>query len=425
MASCPKFFAKKKNANLYSIYVLIVILKYSFAGVFFGFILIGSSYRRAFRAVGGGEVQRVVDARGEVLLADFRVKARLFHYAERLFAYVREYEPYPFFAAVAEQRFQVFHRRRVDGKYVAHSQDHHLRFFRNVEIAELIHGGKEHRSVYLVYDRSFGYLFRFARGVVRFVLPNAYFGEIGGVFQKEYRRKHDPDRDRNDEVENDGENERRDEHENIAPRRGTADAHEMPPFAHIIRDHKKYRRDDGHRDHFRERHKHEQAQEQDDRVYHTRDRGTSAVFDVRRRSRDRARGGDAAEKPRTDIAYALGDEFGVGIVPISDHTVGHHAGKQGLDRREDRDGKRAGQYRLDRRKTEFGQRRQGKSRRKVGIERSDGIDFERGELNEQDPDDDRDDGRGYLGADLGKRAELGLAQHGPKDQDRHTDTPDE
>lgn len=68
-----------------------------------------------------------------------------------------------------------------------------------------------------------------------------------------------------------------------------------------------------------------------------------------------ARGGNAAEHHGTDVAHALGDELHVGAMVRADHGIGHHAGQQRFDGRENRDGEAVGQLLAEQIEAQLGQ----------------------------------------------------------------------
>ena len=69
-------------------------------------------------------------------------------------------------------------------------------------------------------------------------------------------------------------------------------------------------------------------------MHHARDRRGGARLNVRHRTRDRARGGDAAEEGRDKVCNPLAHQFLVGIVAVVGHGIGHARTKEALDRAE-------------------------------------------------------------------------------------------
>ena len=119
----------------------------------------------------------------------------------------------------------------------------------------------------------------------------------------------------------------------------------MIALAHVPGDDDEDRREDGHRNLRRQRREREHAQQNGDRVNHSRQRRAPAVLHVHRRSRDRAGGGNSAETCGCDIADALRHQFEIALVPSADHAVGDDAAEQAFDRREHGDGRRFGHER--------------------------------------------------------------------------------
>ena len=324
--------------------------------------------------------------------------------------------------ACREKDLHILHRGSIDGGNLAHADDHSTRAVLKCKVKELIGIGKKHRSADLINDATVGNVLFSALGVVcNVLLPSAYARNVRHTLDKEDRRQHDAERNRNDKVKRNGQNKGHDQNENIALGREAANADEVSPLTHVVRNHKEDRGNDRHGDHLCKRHENKQKQKQNNGMNDTRNGRATAVFDVCRSARNGSRRGDTAKHTRRDVTHTLRDQLGVGVVSVTDHTVGHHAGEQGLDRRENGNGERAGQDRLDRFKFK---RRQGghrKARGKIRIERADGVDLKRGEVRDQDTHDHRDDGCGDLGNDLGEHAESGFAEHRPENEDRHTD----
>lgn len=240
-----------------------------------------------------------------------------------------------------------------------------------------------------------------------------------------YRQSHS---NGNDKVEDNRENKGQHQNKRLIQRSSLADGNEMAPLAHVVGDHEQNGCDDGHGDHFCQRHEHNEEQRQHDGVDDACNGGAAAVFDVGGGARNGTRGGNAAEQSRAYVANTLGDQLGVRVVAIIDHAVGNHAREQRLDGGENGNGKGAGKHGLDGRKFKRGQRGGGEGRGEVGIERANGVDacLERREFDQQNAHDDGNDGGRDLAEYDGELAQLfHLAKHGPDDENDHADAANE
>ena len=71
---------------------------------------------------------------------------------------------------------------------------------------------------------------------------------------------------------------------------------------------------------------------------HSRHWSPSSVFDVGGSPGNGACGRNSSKQGRTCISHTLSDQFHVGIVPASHHTVSHHTGQQGFNGSQKSDG---------------------------------------------------------------------------------------
>ena len=76
---------------------------------------------------------------------------------------------------------------------------------------------------------------------------------------------------------------------------------------------------------------------------HTSHRGHAAVFDVGGGTGNGSCGRDAAKQRRCRIAHTLGHQLHVGVMMGACHLIGHYAGQQRLDGRQNGDGEGIGQ----------------------------------------------------------------------------------
>lgn len=93
-------------------------------------------------------------------------------------------------------------------------------------------------------------------------------------------QKHHTDFDGNDQVKEDCQHESRQKYDNVTFWSGFEQITERSPLAHIVDNNKKDRGDRRHRDHSGIRHQNDKHDDKCDRVDHSGDRCTSAVFDI-------------------------------------------------------------------------------------------------------------------------------------------------
>lgn len=106
---------------------------------------------------------------------------------------------------------------------------------------------------------------------------------------------------------------------------------EGSPAAHVVRNDHEDSAEACHRDILCQRHEEEEYQEQYDRMDDTCHRGLSSVIDIGHGPGDCAGGRDAAENRGDHVGDAEGDEFGVGIMFVSDDAVRNGCGEERLD----------------------------------------------------------------------------------------------
>ncbi len=136
------------------------------------------------------------------------------------------------------------------------------------------------------------------------------------------------------------------------------------------------------------------------------DRAVAAVADVGRGSSDRARGGEPAEKPGTEVRDALSDELLVGVVLRAEHAVGDGRREQRFDGAQQRDRDRRLQQLLEAGEREMRQRERRQPARDAaerGADRRDAVGM--GEGDEQGRGQERDHRRGDLADDRDSRPE--------------------
>ena len=261
-----------------------------------------------------------------------------------------EDQPHVLFVAFLIQMLQRVERGGVECRHCAHPQNQRVGVILEHNGRNLIGGAEEQRSADLVHAHVLRHDAQVdAVGVVFGidVGPAVDRGLVAHPLHKQQSRQHHTDRDRDHQVEHDGQHEGDQQNENVAFRRRFGDANELFPLTHIVRYHKQDGGDGRHRDQPCVRHQEQQHQQQDDRVHHTGHRRFAAVFGVGGGASDGAGCRNTAEQHRGDVADALTDQLGVGVVSGVDHTVRHHAGEQRFNGGQHRDGERIGQHRCN------------------------------------------------------------------------------
>ena len=80
-----------------------------------------------------------------------------------------------------------------------------------------------------------------------------------------------------------------------------------------------------------QRHEQQQDEQQYHRMYHAGYGRLTAVVNVGHRTCNGSRSGDTAEERCYHIGYTLGNEFGVRVMFVANHTVGYSSREQRLD----------------------------------------------------------------------------------------------
>ena len=229
--------------------------------------------------------------------------------------------------------------------------------------------------------------------------------DVGHALDEQERGEDHADLDGDREVDDDGEEEGRQQHRDVALGR-LEERRERAPLAHVVRDDRQHRGERRQRNEARPLAEKDQHEQHDDGMDHAGDGRAAAVLDVRRRAGDGAGRRDAAEEAGRDVGDALGDELHVGLVAAADHAVGHDGREQRLDRREqrDRDGRRkelAHAVERDGRQARGGDR---------GVDlaeaRTDRLDRKPERRDRRRRREDRDDRRGHLRETFGQRARI-------------------
>ena len=121
---------------------------------------------------------------------------------------------------------------------------------------------------------------------------------------------------------------------------------------HVVRQHARQAR---HGDELCQRHQQQQDEQQHHGVHDACHGRASAVVDVGHGPGNGSRGGDAAEQRGQQVGGALGDKFGVRVVVVARHAVGHGGREQRLDGAQHGNGQRHGEEVLHRLPVQCGQ----------------------------------------------------------------------
>ena len=84
--------------------------------------------------------------------------------------------------------------------------------------------------------------------------------------------------------------------------------------------------------------RHQDDDQQRQGVDNASHRGACTAFDIRRRPRDGAGGGNAAKERADNIGQSLRDELLIRVVPVVDHAVRHHGAEERFDGSEEGNG---------------------------------------------------------------------------------------
>ena len=244
--------------------------------------------------------------------------------------------------------------------------------------------------------------------LVAVVLPALDLGLLAHHLHEEDHRDGHAGGDGSDQVEHNGEDEREEQRRHGTLRCGAAQVREVAPAAHVVGHLQQDGGDGGHGDERGIGHEENENQKQHDGVHHAGDGRAATALDVGGRAGDGARGGDAAEQDRADVAHTLGHELHIAAMVGRDHGVGHDARKQGLNGCQDGDGDAVGQLVAEKLEAELG-RLELRETGLDGVEVADGVHVHAEERHHDGSDDDGDKRAGDLVVDARPQDENGQA----------------
>ena len=162
----------------------------------------------------------------------------------------------------------------------------------------------------------------------------------------EQRRQCHADADCDREIRQYRQSKCRDPHRDIRLRQPNNCA-DLSPLAHVVGNDEQHGRQCRQRNKSGQGRRDQQNRQQRQRMDHPRDRGLGAGADIRRRARDGAGRGYAAEHRRDDIRHALCHQLHIGFVVISAHAVSNDGRQQAFDGGEQCDRERRRKQRQD------------------------------------------------------------------------------
>ena len=149
--------------------------------------------------------------------------------------------------------------------------------------------------------------------------------------QEQYQRKQDSHFDRYRQVEDHRQEERDQQHPQVAVRMFDQTGNGLPT-AHRVCHHDQYSRQTTHGNHTHQLSHEQQYQQQYHGMDNTRHGRTTAVVDVRHRTGDSTGCRDSAEERHYHVRHTLRDQLRVRVMAVADHTVRHHRTQQRLYR---------------------------------------------------------------------------------------------
>ena len=158
---------------------------------------------------------------------------------------------------------------------------------------------------------------------VEFVGEGLHRGGLVGTLDEEDNRQQQSHLDSDREVEEHGQNERHNHHQEVRLR-VLSEPYDGAPLRHIVTHHDQYTRQTRHRYQSDQRTEEQQYRHQYNSVHDTCHRRFAAVVDIGHGTRDSTRSRDSAEEWNNNICQTLCHKLGVGVVARTDYTISHH-----------------------------------------------------------------------------------------------------
>ena len=263
---------------------------------------------------------------------------------------MRKDEGDPFRFAELRQILERIHGRTVDCRYAPHPENETLREILYHDVLNRIRRAKEERSCDLVYtdfQRQLLQMFIHRRGIIVYIDPAVGVRFLAHPLDEKQAGQNHADLDCDNEVKHNGQHKRSKKNDNITLRSRAYKMYEGSPLAHIVGNKEQNRGNRRHRNHARKRHQHNKNDDERNGMHHTRNRRASAVFDICRRSGNRSRSRNTAEKRRSNISGTLCNQLCIRTMLAVDHAVRNNTGEKRLNRRKHRDRKRIWNRRLN------------------------------------------------------------------------------
>ena len=263
---------------------------------------------------------------------------------------MREDESDPFRFAELRQILECIHGCTVDRRYAPHPENETFCEILYYNVLNRIRRAKEERSCDLVYtdfQRQLLQMFIHRRGIIVYIDPAVGVRFLAHPLDEKQAGQNHADLDCDNEVKHNGQHKRSKKNDNITLRSRAYKMHEGSPLAHIVGNKEQNRGNRRHRNHARKRHQHNKNDDERNGMHHTRNRRASAVFDICRRSGNRSRSRNTAEKRRSNISGTLCNQLCIRTMLAVDHAVCNNTGEKRLNRRKHRDRKRIWNRRLN------------------------------------------------------------------------------
>ena len=235
---------------------------------------------------------------------------------------------------------EVVNTRRIDERHLTHTDDTHLLLTTmgaTADIVELVGNTEEVRTIYLIYLGIERYLeglevlaMELEVVVVRwieFAGERLHCGGLVGALEEEDDCQQKAYLDSNGEVKENSENESH-QHDDEVGLRVFGKPHDGAELGHVVADHNEDTRKASHRDEGYQWSEEKQDSQEQECVYNTCNRGLTTVVDIGHRTSNSTRSRDTTKERHYHIGHTLGNELGIGVVAVANHTIRHHSREQ-------------------------------------------------------------------------------------------------
>ena len=231
--------------------------------------------------------------------------------------------------------------RRVYERHLTHTNDAHLRMLALVtkhthNLLKAVTGSEEVRAIDLIHLHTLrnGKVFQITELEVTLLLSridlvanDLDICRLSHTTHEEQTGTEQTHFDGDGQVEDYRQQESYPQHDHIAL--GVLhDAQEASPTTHVIAHNDKYTCQTRHGDILCQWHQEQEDQQQHGSMYDTCHRRTSAIIDVCHRTGDGTRSRYTAKDRRCQVGHSLSDEFCVGVMTVTNHTISHSGRKQ-------------------------------------------------------------------------------------------------